>query len=114
MRPVDEVILEDSTSDVNKNFAYRIEWTNEVVEVETLPEKGESGIVYYIDNDGSYDAYIWSNNSYMKLGTGIVVDATISSVSTNPVQNKVVKKYVDDEVQDITFSNHKMIIEAKG
>lgn len=114
MRPVDETIYEDPTSDINKNFAYKVEWTNEVREVESLPDVGEYGIIYYIAEADSYDAYIWSNNAWMKLGTGIVVDTSVSDVSTNPVANKAIKKYVDDEVQDITFSNHKMIIEAKG
>lgn len=114
MKPVDQTIYSDPTGKSNKNFEYRIEWTNEVQEVETLPDVGEPGVVYYIPSDDSYEAYIWSNNSWMKLGTGIVVDTTVSDVSTNPIANKTMKKYVDDEVRDITFSGGKMIIEAKG
>lgn len=36
-------------------------------------------------------------------GSDIVVDSAMSSSSTNPVQNKVVKKYVDDKHNELAF-----------
>lgn len=36
-------------------------------------------------------------------GSDIVVDASMSDTSTNPVQNKVVKKYVDDKHNELAF-----------
>lgn len=35
-------------------------------------------------------------------GNNITVDSSLSTTSTNPVQNKVIKAYVDDKLNDLT------------
>lgn len=44
------------------------------------------------------------SGSYNDLSDKPIVDANISSTSTNPVQNKVIKKYVDDGVDTLKKS----------
>lgn len=66
-----------------------------------------SKLVYGIiaPNPGSADngKYLTVNGSkiaYTDLPDGITVDSAMSASSTNPVQNKVIKKYVDDHAAD--------------
>lgn len=54
------------------------------------------------DNDAANKAYV---DSKVASG-GVTVDSSMSDTSVNPVQNKVIKKYVDDHtVVDSTLSN---------
>lgn len=43
-------------------------------------------------------------------GGSITVDSVISDTSTNPVQNKIVKKYVDQEITTLTTSKQNKLI----
>lgn len=96
MKPVDEVIYEDPTDEYNKNFEYHVEWSNDVVEVDTLPDVGEPGVYYHVPNGYGYNTFIWTGNSWIDLGDGIEIDSAMSSTSTNPVQNKVIYETIDD------------------
>ena len=47
------------------------------------------------DDDAATKAYV--DNKAM-AGGGVIVDTEVSSTSTNPVQNKVIKQYVDSAI----------------
>ena len=51
-------------------------------------------------DNGKYLTVNGSNIAYTDLPDGITVDDAMSASSTNPVQNKVIKQYVDDHAAD--------------
>lgn len=56
------------------------------------------GDAYGIGVETPYDIYLWDGHDwvdYGPIGASVVVDSTMSGTSTNPVQNRVVKAYVD-------------------
>ena len=73
---------------------------------------GGRGII----TEASVDQYEnWTFNSwYMILSTSTSSDATMSSTSTNPVQNKVIKEYVDTEIANIANPSENVTFNANG
>lgn len=69
------------------------------IESETVTELPSSGSGSAPSSGGSTGGGGTSGGG----GSDIVVDSAISSTSTNPVQNKVVKKYVDDKHNELAF-----------
>lgn len=71
--------------------------------VSTLPASGEEGKLYLVvdaDDTDVYVVYTWENNAFRRMGAKtftltLTVDSALSSSSTNPVQNKVVKAALD-------------------
>lgn len=51
-------------------------------------------------DNGKYLTVNGSKIAYTDLPDGITVDSAMSASSTNPVQNKVIKQYVDDHAAD--------------
>ena len=58
--------------------------------------------VYNINNDEDPDLGKWRVLEGSGSGTSITVDSAMSDTSTNPVQNKVIKAYVDSKSVDIS------------
>ena len=68
--------------------------------VDELPETGENGIIYLVptkdeqEETNIYEEWVWieTENRYELIGSlgQIEVDDTLSEVSTNPVQNKII------------------------
>ena len=69
------------------------------IESETVTELPSSGSGSAPSSGGSTGGGGTSGGG----GSDIVVDASMSDTSTNPVQNKVVKKYVDDKHNELAF-----------
>ena len=69
--------------------------------VSTLPASGEEGKLYLVvdaDDTDVYIVYTWKNNAFRRMGAKtltLTVDSALSSSSTNPVQNKVIKSALD-------------------
>ena len=69
--------------------------------VESLPQTGEEGKLYLMVDPSDSDVYIiytWEENAFKRMGSKtftLTVDSALSSTSTNPVQNKVVKSALD-------------------
>lgn len=69
--------------------------------VSTLPASGEEGKLYLVvdaDDTDVYVVYTWENNAFRRMGVktlSLTVDSALSSSSTNPVQNKVIKAALD-------------------
>ena len=69
--------------------------------VSTLPASGEEGKLYLVvdtDDTDVYIVYTWENNAFRRMGAKtltLTVDSALSSSSTNPVQNKVIKSALD-------------------
>lgn len=71
--------------------------------VELSPEQIE-----LLDKLGESEEGTLTFNGKDVVGATVTVDDTISSTSTNPVQNKVIKAYVDNEVsENVDFSTSK-------
>lgn len=60
------------------------------------------GSIYYDTTAGKLKAY--NGSSWDIVGKDITVDSAMSSTSTNPVQNKVVKQKFDDVVASLTYN----------
>ena len=56
----------------------------------------EAKDVAFNDNKSLQEKY--DNGELGGGGTSVTVDTEMSDTSTNPVQNKVIKKYVDDKI----------------
>lgn len=69
--------------------------------VSTLPASGEEGKLYLVvdtDDTDVYIIYTWENNAFKRMGAKtftLTIDSALSSSSTNPVQNKVIKSALD-------------------
>jgi hypothetical protein len=63
---------------------------------------GSNGISITTNIDGSI---IFISGSGTGSGSSITVDSAMSSTSTNPVQNKVIKSYIDTRVPAPTSSD---------
>lgn len=69
--------------------------------VDTLPASGEEGKLYLVvdaDDTDVYVVYTWENNAFRRMSAktlSFTIDSALSSSSTNPVQNKVVKAALD-------------------
>ena len=69
--------------------------------VESLPQTGEEGKLYLVLDPSDSDVYIiytWEENAFKRMGSKtftLTVDSALSSTSTNPVQNKVIKTALD-------------------
>ena len=79
--------------------------------VSTLPASGEEGKLYLVvdaDDTDVYVVYTWENNAFKRMGAKtftLTIDSALSSSSTNPVQNKVVKAALDAKVNSADVSN---------
>ena len=65
----------------------------------------EVGDAYSVGSSTPYNVYVydgvthaWANYGAIGSGSSVIVDDAISSVSENPVQNKIVKSYVDGSI----------------
>lgn len=85
--------------------------------VDELPETGENGIIYLVptkdeqEETNIYEEWVWieTENRYELIGSlgQIEVDDTLSEVSTNPVQNKIITEALNrlnKEVFPLTIS----------
>ena len=85
--------------------------------VDELPETGENGIIYLVSTEDEqeetnvYEEWVWieTENRYELIGSlgQIEVDDTLSEVSTNPVQNKIITEALNrlnKEVFPLTIS----------
>ena len=79
--------------DMNKN-----EIQNVVMQsLATAPTSPKEGQYYYDSADKK--AYQWNGSAWKPLGGAeITVDSAMSDSSTNPVQNKVIKKAIEDAI----------------
>ena len=68
-------------------------------EFTSLPSEGT--IANYDDGEGNIGLYRYDGNQWLPYGGGGAVDTEMSSGSTNAVQNRVIKSYVDTLVGDI-------------
>ena len=77
-------------------------------EANTQYTVGVSGVIQDGEPDVLYSSYCWIKDTKQQWTHGalydcsshemLIVDEEISEISTNPVQNKVVKKYVDSKI----------------
>lgn len=85
--------------------------------VDELPETGKNGIIYLVPTEDEqeetnvYEEWVWieTENRYELIGSlgQIEVDDTLSEVSTNPVQNKIITEALNrlnKEVFPLTIS----------
>lgn len=69
--------------------------------VSTLPVSGEEGKLYLVvdtDDTDVYIVYTWENNAFKRMGAKtltLTIDSALSSSSTNPVENRVIKSALD-------------------
>lgn len=69
--------------------------------VSTLPASGEEGKLYLVvdtDDTDVYIVYTWENNAFKRMGAktfSLTIDSALSSSSTNPVENRVIKSALD-------------------
>lgn len=69
--------------------------------VSTLPASGEEGKLYLVvdaDDTDVYIVYTWENNAFKRMGAKtftLTIDSALSSSSTNPVENRVIKAALD-------------------
>lgn len=69
--------------------------------VSTLPASGEEGKLYLVvdaDDTDVYVVYTWENNAFKRMGAktfSLTIDSALSSSSTNPVENRVIKSALD-------------------
>lgn len=69
--------------------------------VSTLPASGEEGKLYLVvdaDDTDVYVVYTWENNAFRRMGAktfSLTIDSALSSSSTNPVENRVIKSALD-------------------
>ena len=72
-----------------------------VLTTDDLPDSGENGDVYHVDEDGGEYAYILIEGQepyWESLGPLVVVDSALSGTSENPVQNKVITAALNSKV----------------
>lgn len=77
--------------------------------VQQLPDVGIKGVFYLVparDEIGNdcYEEYLYVNNRFERFGVSQPIDAALSDVSTNPVQNKVVSAALQNLDQKIDTS----------
>lgn len=65
----------------------------------TNVKKGDEGVLLFLNE--TYDDYVVLSGN----GSSVTVDSELSSSSTNPVQNKVIKGALDDYVQKSNGAN---------
>lgn len=64
----------------------------------------------YVHTDSNYTSAEKTKLAGIATGANkITVDSTMSASSTNPVQNKIVKKYIDDAIGGITGIDFKIV-----
>lgn len=79
--------------DMNKNEIQNVVMQNLAL-APTSPKEGQ----YYYDS-ADKKAYQWNGSAWKPLGGAeITVDSAMSDSSTNPVQNKVIKKAIEDAI----------------
>lgn len=91
----DQTDLEQLQSDLTSKLTAVYRYKGTKTSYSELPQSGnEIGDVWDVNNGMNY---AWNGSDWDALGDSrIEVDATLSDSSTNPVQNKVVKKAIDD------------------
>ena len=83
--------------------SYLNDFKRDVVQiVSTLPNPGETGILYLVpQGDNRFIEYYYNNNEYIQVGSSVfdsAVDAQLSNASKNPVQNKVISNALDTKL----------------
>ena len=88
--------------------------------VSSLPTQDiESNVVYMIlkqegDDGDYYTEYLYIEDKWEIIGsTQMKVDAALSSDSTNPVQNKVIKVALDEKLSKVEFEEYADNVEIK-
>ena len=70
--------------------------------VSTLPNPGETGVLYLVpQGNNRFIEYYYNNNEYIQVGSSVfdsAVDAQLSNASKNPVQNKVILNALDTKL----------------
>lgn len=74
--------------------------------------------IFWVDNSTPtepvlkyWDGTNWKVVSSAGNGTTVTVDATMNDTSANPVQNKVIKKYIDESIPEISMNDNNAISE---
>ena len=100
---VDGEAIGDGVILTGKNFTVLGHY-DDIEELEYRVPNPEVGDAYGIGLETPYHIYLWNGEEwedYGPIGASVVVDSSMSSTSTNPVQNKVVKAYVDAVAAEI-------------
>lgn len=66
-------------------------------ELTTLPESGEKFVLYIVGDSDPRRMYIWNGTAFVEVGNVITVDSHLSSVSSHPVQNKVITSALNEK-----------------
>lgn len=94
-------------SAVLREFKFYSEMWSDVSDAETPTTEEDNRTT--AESGGTSKSSTYTNKTDVYLGGGgegggsITVDSAMSDTSTNPVQNKVVKKYVDDKHNELAF-----------
>ena len=97
-------ILDDDAVNALINQAFATYSQNLVTIVTELPETGEEGKLYLMVDGGNvnlYNIFAWENNAWRELGKSslsVTIDDTLSTTSTNPVQNKVLTAALNEKL----------------
>lgn len=92
--------------DPGKNFTLLGHYNTYSSLVNSVPNP-EIGDAYGVGVTPPYNVYVWDQNGWANYGpigpgsSGGVVDTSMSSTSTNAVQNRVIKAYVDNLIGDV-------------
>ena len=83
--------------------SYLNDFKRDVVQiVSTLPNPGETGVLYLVpQGNNRFIEYYYNNNEYIQVGSSVfdsAVDAQLSNASKNPVQNKVILNALDTKL----------------
>ena len=83
--------------------SYLNDFKRDVVQiVSTLPNPGETGILYLVpQGNNRFIEYYYNNNEYIQVGSSVfdsAVDSQLSNASKNPVQNKVILNALDTKL----------------
>jgi alpha-tubulin suppressor-like RCC1 family protein len=83
--------------------SYLNDFKRDVVQiVSTLPNPGETGVLYLVpQGDNRFIEYYYNNNEYIQVGSSVfdfTADAQLSNASKNPVQNKVISNALDTKL----------------
>ena len=90
--------------------SYLNDFKRDVVQiVSTLPNPGETGVLYLVpQGNNRFVEYYYNNNEYIQVGSSVfdsAVDAQLSNVSENPVQNKVISNALDTKLDSSQLVN---------
>lgn len=96
-------IVGEGASVVGKNFTILGHY-NTLAALRQAHPNPLIGDAYGIGTTTPYDVYLWNGSdweNYGAIGSGADIDDAMSSTSTNAVQNRVIKAYVDGLIGDV-------------